>query len=121
MNPRRYRKFKEVLAQRQLDLTVLSEDVHKPHNISALLRTCDAVGIFELHMVNRLGPFPLSRAIARGTDKWVLVQAHRDIQTAIAELRSRGFGVYAAHVSEGAVDYRQIDYTQPTAILLGAE
>ena len=100
---------------------MLAEDVHKPHNLSAIIRTCDAVGIFAVHAVNRHSHTPTFSQVAQGSEKWVNLNFHADIQTAIEHLQQNNHKVYAAHLSDIAVDYRQIDYTQPTAILLGTE
>lgn len=121
MLPRRYHRLRQVLERRQPDLTVLTEDVHKPHNLSAILRTCDATGIFEVHTVNQTTEFPTFNPVAQGSEKWVFIRTHPDIQTAILHLQQRDFQVYAAHFSDRSLDYHQLDYTQPTAILLGAE
>ncbi|MEA5512148.1 tRNA (guanosine(18)-2'-O)-methyltransferase TrmH [Crocosphaera sp. UHCC 0190] len=121
MLPRRYHRIKQVLNQRQPDLTVLTEDVHKSHNLSAIIRTCDAVGILEVHTLNVIDEFPEVSLVAKGSDKWIFLNPHPDIKTAINHLKKQNFRIYAAHFSEQSVDYRQIDYTQPTAILLGAE
>ena len=110
-----------MLDQRQPDLTVLMDRVHKPHNLSAILRNCDAVGVLEAHAVPPEGGLELSAASSAGASKWVPVRRHRDIVTAVAELRAGGFRVVAAHPTGGARDYRQIDFTQPTALLVGSE
>ena len=121
MIPRRYERLKQVLDRRQPDLTVLTENVHKPHNLSAIIRTCDAVGVFAVHAVNRYSDTLTYSQVAQGSEKWVKLHSHVDIKTAIAHLQRHGCRVYAAHLSDTAIDYRQIDYTQPTAILLGTE
>lgn len=120
MIPRRYERIKRVLDRRQPDLTVLTEDVHKPHNLSAIIRTCDAVGVFAVHAVNRHSDTPTYSQVAQGSEKWVKLHSHSDIKTAIKYLQQQ-HQVYAAHLSDTAIDYRQVDYTQPTAILLGTE
>ena len=121
MTPERFRKIQQVLRRRQTDLTVLAENVHKSHNIAALIRTCDAVGIYRLHAVSAGGEFPRHHMIAAGTNKWVKTEIHDDVRVAVAALKSDGFTVLAAHLSDGAIDYRDIDYTKPTAVLLGSE
>ncbi|PSB12676.1 tRNA (guanosine(18)-2'-O)-methyltransferase TrmH [Pleurocapsa sp. CCALA 161] len=121
MIPRRYERIKQVLAQRQPDLTVLMEDVHKPHNLSAIMRTCDAVGIFAVHAVNRYSETPTYSQVAQGSEKWVKLHSYPEIKTAIKHLQQQQYRVYAAHLSEIAIDYREVDYTLPTAILLGTE
>ena len=121
MIPRRYERLRQVLNQRQPDLTVLTEDVHKPHNLSAIIRTCDAVGVFAVHAVNSHSDTPTYSQVAQGSEKWVKLYSHPDIKTAIKHLQEQNHQVYAAHLSDVAIDYRQVDYTQPTAILLGTE
>ncbi len=119
--PRRYHRIKQVLEKRQPDLTVLTEDVHKPHNLSAIIRTCDAVGILDVHTINSTDEFPTFSQVSQGSDKWIFLHTHPNTETAITYLRSKNFKIYAAHFTEKSLDYREIDYTQPTAILLGAE
>lgn len=119
--PRRYHRLRNVLNRRQTDLTVLLEDVHKPHNFSAIIRTCDAVGIFSAHAVYQHGKVPAFSETAQGSQKWVNIHSHSDLQTAVSHLKHQGHTIYAAHLSDNAVDYRTPDYTQPSAILFGAE
>ncbi|MEO0836661.1 MAG: tRNA (guanosine(18)-2'-O)-methyltransferase TrmH [Cyanobacteria bacterium J06642_3] len=121
MIPRRYERLKQVLSKRQTDLTVVTEDVHKPHNFSAIIRTCDAVGVFEVHAVNSNSKMPAYSTVAKGSEKWVHLHTHPDLETVITKLKQRQIKTYAAHLSDRAVDYRSIDYTQPTAILMGSE
>lgn len=121
MTPERFARIRQVLDNRQPDLTVVLDNVHKPHNFSAILRSCDAVGVFEAHAVwpdPRLRP---NRLTSSGTGKWVGVRTYPDIDAAVANLRGLGFHLIAAHPEQGAADYRAIDYTRPTALLLGAE
>ncbi len=121
MTHHRYLRAREVLERRQPDLTVLLDNVHKPHNFSAVLRTCDAVGVFEAHAVwpsPRLRPH---QGRAAGTDRWVYVRTHPSVEAAIAQLKATGHAVVAAHPAPGATDFRAVDYTRPTALLLGAE
>lgn len=121
MTPERFRKLRRVLDQRQPDLTVLLDNVHKTHNFSAILRSCDAAGVFEAHAVwpnPRLRPNHMSSG---GAGKWVRIRTHRALDPAIVQLRKEGMQIVAAHIADDALDYRRIDYTRPTAIMLGAE
>jgi tRNA (guanosine-2'-O-)-methyltransferase len=120
--PRRFHRVRSVLDRRQPDLTVLLEGVHKPHNLSAVLRTCDAVGVFEAHAITPDGvPPDLNEAVTQGTGKWVRLRAYPDLYEAFDLLRGRGFQVLGAHPAPEAVDFRAVDYTRPTAVLLGQE
>ena len=113
--------MRAALEQRQPDLTVLLDQVNKPHNLSAILRTCDAVGVLQAHAVSPQGVVAAHRHSSAGVGKWVPIVAHRDVCSAIRALRTDGLRVYAAHPVTGAVDYRQVDYTVPCAVLMGAE
>ena len=121
MTPERHRRILRVLERRQPDLTVLLEGVHKPHNLSAIQRTADAVGVLEIHAVAPERPYRGHRKTAMGSEKWVEAHNHADIESAIAHLRGRGFRIVAAHLSGRAVDFRCWDYTAPTALLMGTE
>ncbi len=117
---RRLARLKAALDRRQPDLTVLMDRVHKPHNLSAVMRTADAVGVFEVHAVAAPN-IGIHHDCSAGGGKWVGLRTHPDLETAMAHLKGQGFQLLAAHYSERAVDFRDIDYTRPTAIILGAE
>lgn len=121
MRPERFQRLKEVLSRRQPDLTVLMEKVHKSHNFSAILRNCDAVGVLEAHVVAPEDGLSLHHGTSAGTKKWVRVHHHEDVVDAVTELKGRGMRVVAAHPSEGARDFREMDFTGPTAVMVGAE
>lgn len=121
MTPDRFRTLNAALARRQPDLTVLADEVHKPHNIAALMRTCDAVGVFEIHAVGARSSFKRARGISGGTAPRVGVHTYRSLAPAIEALKAQGFQIVAAHLTTTAEDYRTVDYTRPTALLLGSE
>lgn len=121
MSPERYARICEILATRQPDLTVCLEQVHKPHNVSAIIRTADAVGVHQVHAV-----WPTSRmrtlvSSAAGSNSWVNVKTHRTISDAVTHLKDQGMQILATHLSARAVDFREVDYTRPTCVLLGQE
>ena len=119
--PRRFERLKSVLNQRMADLTVLMEHVVKPHNLSAILRSCDAVGALEAHVVSLDGRPRTFNSTAQGSQKWVPLLDHPDTATAIRHLKDRGFRLYGTHLGVSARDYRDCDFTGPTAFVLGAE
>ena len=121
MRPERFRRLRAVLARRQPDLTVLMEKVNKEHNFSAILRNCDAVGVLEAHVVPPERGLGLHHATSAGTRKWIRVRQHPDVAEAFAHLDGAGFRVLAAHPGADARDYREVDFTGPTAIMMGAE
>lgn len=110
-----------VLARRQPDLTVLAERLHKPRNFSAILRTCDAVGINVVHAIPGEEGVAVHWNTSQGAEKWMNVRSHENFSSACVFLRESGFQLVAAHLSDQAVDYREIDYTVPTALVVGTE
>ena len=121
MNPERFQRLSRALRRRQPDLTVLMERVHKSHNLSAILRNCDAVGVFEAHVVPPDEGLQIHSHTSAGTAKWVRLVRHRTVQAAVQELKDRGFRVLAAHPGPEAIDFRSVDFTGPTALMMGAE
>ncbi len=121
MTPERYARIREMLAARQPDLTVCMEQVHKPHNVSAVIRTADAVGVNEVHAVWPTSRMKTQGSFAAGANSWVQVKTHKTIQEAVAKMKAMGMQILATNLSEKAVDFRAIDYTRPTCILLGQE
>lgn len=117
----RARRVLHVLRCRQPDLTVLAEDVHKPHNLSAMLRSCDAVGIGAVHAVRPTGGVPTFSATSASAEKWVRLVVHERLADAVDALRDEGLQLLAAHFSDRAVDYRDVDYVRPTAVVFGNE
>ena len=120
MGDRRH-KVDSVLALRQPDLTVLAERLHKPRNFSAIVRSCDAVGINEVHAVPGEEGLAIHWNTSQGAEKWIRVRAHDSLAAACGYLKNREFQLVAAHLSEDAVDYRELDYTGPTALVVGTE
>lgn len=110
-----------MLATRQPDLTVCLEQVHKPHNVSAIIRTADAVGIHQVHAIWPTTQMYTRLSSAAGSNSWVQVKTHSHIADAITHLKSQGMQILATHLSDKAVDFREIDYTRPTCILMGQE
>jgi tRNA (guanosine-2'-O-)-methyltransferase len=121
VTPERFRRLRAVLDRRQPDLTVLLENVHKPHNLSAILRTGDAVGVLDAHAVTPGDTLKTAKKIAQGSGKWVGLTCHPTFPEAADTLKSRGFQIVAAHLGAGVVPYTEADYSRPTAILLGQE
>lgn len=121
MRNARLERLRAVLDVRQPDLTIFLEKVHKPHNLAAIMRSCDAVGVHHVHAVAAEERFCRGHRSSSGTGKWIGVTAHLDATTGIDALHREGFEVYAAHCTAQAVDFREVDYTRPTAVLLGAE
>lgn len=121
MTPERLERLRAVLDRRQPDLSVITNFVLKPRNTSAIVRICDAVGIMRLHTVVGAESYRAFRGTAMGSHKWVEVRQHEALEHAVAAVRADGLQILAAHPATDALDYRAVDYTLPTALLLGTE
>ncbi len=121
MSPERYARINQLLDQRQPDLTLCLENVHKTHNLSALIRTADAVGIHEIHATWYEERTKMRLGAAVGTNKWVTVRDHDNFNDAAQHFREQKMQVVVTNLSDKSVDFRCIDYTKPTAIIMGQE
>lgn len=122
----RSEKIKRLAAYRQTDLTVVLENVHDPHNISAVIRTCDAVGIPEVYILysdTRLhdARLWLGKHSTAGTRKWVQVSLFRHLDDLLPVLKTRYGRLLAATISPDAQNVYNLDFTQPSALVLGNE
>ncbi len=117
----RLKRMLEVLKKRQPDLTVVLERLRNPHNISAILRTCDAVGIQYVHIVEETGVVAVSKNVSRGSAQWLDISFYDDPLKCIQRLKHQGFKIYVTAIGPGAVDFREVDYTMPCAIVVGTE
>ncbi|MGX5175261.1 tRNA (guanosine(18)-2'-O)-methyltransferase TrmH [Aliikangiella sp. IMCC44653] len=117
----RNQKIIELLQRRQTDFTVFMDEVHKPHNLAAIVRTCDAIGVGEVHAVYPEGRLRECAGTAGGSSRWVETHTHSNLKDGLKPLQAQGMQVLAAHFSERAVDFRSIDYTKPTVVLVGSE
>ncbi len=121
MTPERLAIIKASLDRRQTDLTVVMENVRKPHNLAAVARTLEAVGGLEIHAITELTSIRLTQMSAGGTKKWIKVNKHLDTEQGLKYLKQQGLQIIATSLCENSKDYRDIDYTRPTAILVGEE
>jgi len=121
MTPERFAKLKSALARRQPDLTVFMDAVNKSHNVSAIMRTADAVGVHRLHALSTGGALRRHHMIGGGAIDYVQLTLHSSTANALATLRGDGWRLVAAHAGRDARDYRDVDYTTKVAIMVGAE
>ena len=121
MSPERYQKIVSVLKARQPDLTLCLEEVHKPNNVSAVIRTADAVGLHKIHAVWPNEKMRTLSHTSAGARNWVEVETHDTTKQAYQTLKAQGMQILVTNLSDTAVDFREVDYTKPTAIVLGGE
>lgn len=126
MNEKRIEKFQRVAARRQLDLTVVLENVIDLHNIGAVLRSCDSVGIREIFVLHteaglKADYITIGKKTSGGSRRWVDVHYYTDAQTCFAEVKSNYERVLATQLSETATSLYALDLTGSTAFLFGNE
>ena len=119
--PRRFKRIKSVLNRRIQNLTVLIEGVSKPHNLSAILRTCDAAGVFEANFISNKNEVQTFNSTAQGSQKWVKLNNHSSSIEAAKKLKKKGFKLLGTTLNKKSIDYRKLDFTQNTCFVLGAE
>lgn len=123
MTPERNERLSSVLNKRQPDLTVVLENVFDPHNISAVMRTADAVGIQDIFILNNKIP-PHRKWGAKSSSsaaKWLTVHQYTDADECFAELRKRYKKIYTTHLSSDAVGLHELNLTEPVALIFGNE
>ncbi|MGB0430308.1 MAG: TrmH family RNA methyltransferase [Bacteroidia bacterium] len=123
-SPGRVNKVKSVLAHKQPGLTVVLENVHDPHNIMAVLRTCDAVGIYNVHIIEskkRTWDPKIGKNSSSGAKKWVFAQTYKNVDDCYAQLRSEDKNIYTTHMAKNSKSLYDLNLTQNVALVFGNE
>lgn len=119
----RSEKIYACVSRRQPSLSIVLENVHDPHNVSAVLRSCDAVGVMDVHLIYHSGQsFPeLGEKSSASARKWVLTHKHSSIDECYDCLRKEGKKILTTGMSNEARSLYAIDFTEPIAIVFGNE
>jgi tRNA (guanosine-2'-O-)-methyltransferase len=123
MTPERTQRIQSVLSNRQNDLTVVLENVFDPHNISAVMRSCDAVGVQEIFVLNTRIPRHKkwgSRSSSSAA-KWLTIHQYDNAAECFAELRKKYTTILTTHLSSGAVSLYDISFSGKLALVFGNE
>ena len=120
---KRLEKLSNVLKKRQFDFTIVLENIHDPHNLSAILRSCDAVGVFEVYLIYERRPdIPrLGEKSSASAKKWIHKRLFHSVSACYSELRKQGKKIFTTHLSAEAKSIYEIDMTQKIAIVFGNE
>ena len=116
---RRRARATSVIESRLGSVVVILEAVHRRHNASAILRSCECFGLHEVHLISH--GFTPSKGAARGSERWLEVHTHTETQRCVEALRARGFRIYAADLAENAHTPDTVPIDENVAILMGAE
>jgi tRNA (guanosine-2'-O-)-methyltransferase len=118
----RLQKIISTAEARQFSLHVVMENIHDPHNVSAIFRTCDAVGVPKISLLYTFESFPrISKTSSSSANKWIDVEKFKDTKNCYDQLRAQGFKVYASMLNRNALNIYDIDLTQKVALVFGNE
>jgi tRNA (guanosine-2'-O-)-methyltransferase len=119
---RRLNRLEQVLRHRQPDITVVMENIHDPHNVSAVLRSCDAAGVMEVQLIYTDVDFPnIGKKSSASAKKWVELRQFENVKDCYKKLHEEGFAIFATHLEEKAKSLYEIDMTKKIAIVVGNE
>ena len=123
MTPQRKTRIESVLSKRQNDLTIVLENVFDPHNISAVMRSCDAIGIQEIYVLNTIIPLhkKWGKKSSSSAEKWLTIHQFDNIDACFSTLRKSYSRILTTHLSSDAVDLYELDLTEKTALVFGNE
>ncbi len=118
--------FKKVISNTQFDLTVILENVHDQHNVGAVIRSCDAVGIRSIYILDtddnlKDRRFDIDLSTSTGVRRWITVTKFTDTDECIAEVRKHYDHVLGTHLNSNARSIYETDFTQSAAIVFGNE
>lgn len=118
----RKERINKVLSRRQKDLTLIMDNIWDPHNVSAVLRSCDAFGVAGVHLYYTDSQWPdLGKKTSASAKKWIARTEHTDAAAMIGELRNQGMQILRTGFSERARRVMDVDFTRPTAVILSNE
>ena len=126
MRAERKERLASVAARRQPNFTVVLENVHDPHNIGAVLRSCDSVGIREVFVLYTepnldMEKIEIGKNASSGARKWIDIHLYHDVAACFEHVQKHYEHIWATHLGEKAVDLYEIDFTQSVALLFGNE
>jgi len=118
---RRKKLIQKVIQKRQRDLTLIMDNIHDPHNVSAVLRSCDAFGIYKIHLYYTKEKFPeMGRKSSASAMKWVEKEEHKHPES-IRQLKENGLKILATGDEQNSLALNECDMTEPVAVILGNE
>jgi tRNA (guanosine-2'-O-)-methyltransferase len=121
LSERRLRRMIRVACRRLESLTVVAENLWDPHNVSAVIRTAEGIGLDAMHVVETPNPFKISRGVTHGAERWLEIHRHAQLERCISSLAEAGFLTAAADLGEGCVPLEELPEDRSLALVFGSE
>jgi len=117
---RRAERLRQVIAARLSSVQVVFDAPHDPHNGAAVVRSCEALGVQNIHVIERIEPFLAASSVCRGAEKWVDIRAWPSVSACVEPLRRDGFELVAAS-ADGELDPADLAAIPRLALVFGNE
>lgn len=118
-------KIPEILSQRTKHISIVLENVFQPHNISAVMRSCECFGVQDLHIIENTNDFKVDHEIALGASKWITAhrynQYEQNTKACLNNLKQQGYQIAALTLTDNCIPLTELDITQKTALCIGTE
>ena len=121
LTPHRRDLLTRVVDQRTRHFTVVLEDLKDPHNISAVIRTCEVFGLQDIHIISEVNPYRVARSVLKGSYKWLDIYNYSRRRRCLENLRGKGYRIAVASTAASSIALPEIDFSLPTAFYLGSE
>jgi tRNA (guanosine-2'-O-)-methyltransferase len=126
VTPHKLALMDAALRQRTRYLTVVLEDIDKPYNAAAVLRTCDGFGVQDMHVIQNHKHLYFSNNVTQGAERWVTTHFYREpdgrnTARCFAALREQGYQIAGTSLRPGSIPIHKLDLSQPTAVVFGIE
>ena len=121
VTPNKQEKIAAVLDERTRHLTVILEDIYQPHNASACLRSCECLGIQDIHVVERRNDYKPNNEISMGSAKWLTMHRYHQTGSCIDSVKKQGYQLVATTPNVDGCDLHLLPLDQPVALMFGTE
>lgn len=123
LSGQRIENLRRILNARLEDIVVVLDNLFDPHNMGAIVRTVEALGIQDIHVIEQDTPLDLSAKVTRYSDKWISIHTHESVRACIDCLRKEGFQIVVAQMTETAVPIHDFEVYEDSkiAVVVGNE
>ena len=121
LTPERIARIDQVIDARLSSVAAAVEDTYDPHNAAATIRTCEALGLQQLYVIEPTGRFSAAKGVTRGSHRWLDLHSFAEARAAVDAMRAHGFRIYATLPDPAAQSIEDVSVEQPIAVVFGNE